>query len=118
MTLKEVAEILDAEVLTGHEKLEEIEVERVAAADMMSDVLAFSQPRILLITGLNTPQVPMTVSIVDGVGAVIVRKNMVPQTTIDLAKALGIPLLHSKLSMFEACGRLYIKGLKPVESLS
>ncbi|HCZ07137.1 MAG: hypothetical protein PWP37_60 [Thermotogota bacterium] len=118
MTLKEVAEILEAEVLTGHDKLDEIVVERVAAADMMSDVLAFSQPKILLITGLNTPQVPRTVSIVDGVGAVIVRKNMVPQTTIDLAKALGIPLLHSRLSMFEACGRLYQKGLKPVDSLS
>jgi len=114
MTLREIADLLDAKVLCGDERLDNVVVEYVAAADMMSDVLAFGQPGFLLVTGLNTPQVPRTVNIVGGIGVVVVRKPVVLESTVELAQVLEVPLLHSPLTMFEACGKLYARGLKPI----
>jgi predicted transcriptional regulator len=42
---------------------------------------------------------------------VFVRGKLPPQETIALAEEKGIPLLASKYTMFETCGRLYKAGL-------
>ena len=117
LKLGELSEVLEALIVVGEEKKDDLEIERAGAADMMSDVLAFAKPGMLLITGLNTAQVVRTASIV-GIGAlVIVRKKQIPESTIEAAKLFGIPLLHSPLAMYTACGRLYERKMKDIKSL-
>jgi len=117
MKLSEIVEILDAKVLAGIDKIDKINIEVVGASDMMSDVLLIAKPGMLLITGLNSPQVVRTANIIGIPAVVIVRKNSVPQETIEAAKNFGVVLLHSPIPMYVACGKLYEKKLKDVAGI-
>ncbi|PLV60008.1 DRTGG domain-containing protein [Thermotoga sp. KOL6] len=111
MTIEEIASVVNGEILTGDRNMN---VERVVATDLMSDVLAFAEPGVLLITGLHSPQVVRT-AIVVGIPAVLfVRKKDIPENIVEIAKDNNITLLSTDLSMFETCGRLFMRGLKPV----
>ncbi|MGE5789954.1 MAG: hypothetical protein ACM33C_03725, partial [Syntrophaceae bacterium] len=72
MTLKDVQDILEAEVLVGHDQLQK-PVRTAFAADLMSDVLAFAKPDSLLLTGLTNPQVVRTADILDITAIIMVR---------------------------------------------
>jgi len=117
MTLKDAAEILEAEVLVGA-NLDEIEVVMGCGADLMSDVLAFTKKGTLLLTGLTNAQVVRTGEMADIVGICFVRGKRPPEETIGLARRTGLPLLATRLPMFEACGRLYRAGLKGCSEVS
>jgi predicted transcriptional regulator len=110
MTLDDVARVLGA-VLVCCEEKGSMEIERVCASDMMSDVLAFSTPGGLLVTGLTNAQSIMTAAVADVAAIVYVRAKRPKRAVVELAKAKCIPVLTSRLSMFEACGRLYENGL-------
>lgn len=110
MTLRDVKEILDAEVLVGEDQMEK-EVRTGASADLMSDVLAFAQSGCLLLTGLTNPQVVRTSDILDIAAIVIVRGKHPFAETIDLARELGIPILVTQYILYEAVGRLYKQGI-------
>jgi len=110
MTLEEVKNILDAEVISGFADLQ-VEVRMGCGADLMSDVLAFIKADSLLLTGLTNPQVVRTAEMVDVKAICFVRAKRPSQDTISLAESKGIPLLMTGLPMFEACGRLYKNGL-------
>lgn len=106
MRLSEIAQALDATVLTGDEKLG-IEVGSCGASDLMSDILAGMADGSLLVTGLTTVQAIRTASIA-GVGAVVfVRGKTPPPEVIAIAADQGIPILSSPYSMFVTCGRLH-----------
>lgn len=111
MTLREVKEILNAEVLTGEEFLDQEPVS-ACGSDLLSDVLAFTKEKSLLLTGLTNAQVIRTAEMSDLIGIVFVRGKKPDLGTIELAKIKKIPLLATKLPMYEACGRLYKSGLK------
>jgi len=87
------------------------EIDTVCGCDLMSDVLAFSQEKTMLLTGLTNPQVIRTAEMTDLKFIIFVRGKRPPQETIDLAQEKGINLYLSPLSMFECCGRLYEAGL-------
>jgi predicted transcriptional regulator len=110
MTLDDVARVLDAELVCCADR-GTMEIERVCASDMMSDVLAFSTPGGLLLTGLTNAQSIMTAAVADVAAIVYVRAKRPKSAVVELAKAKGIPVLTCGLSMFEACGRLYANGL-------
>ena len=59
MKLKEVKEVLDAEVVVGQDQLD-MEVKKGACADLMSDLLVYCQAGSLLLTGLANHQVIRT----------------------------------------------------------
>jgi predicted transcriptional regulator len=111
MTLEEVRAILEAEVVAGSD-LENIRVAMGCGADLMSDVLAFAKTGALLLTGLTNTQVVRTSDMADVVAICFVRGKRPPQETIALAGKYNLPLLTTRLPMFEACGRLYREGLK------
>ena len=77
----------------------------------MSDVLAFTHPGTLLLTGLTNPQVVRTAEVAGIVAVVFVRGKVPPPETVALAEERGIPLLATHHSLYEACGRLYAAGL-------
>ncbi len=110
MTLKEVKEILDAEVFVGHDQLE-MEVRTAFGADLMSDVLAFAKSGSLLLTGLTNPQIVRTSDVLDIAAIIIVRGKRPLPETIQLAEELRIPILSTKYILFETAGRLYAKGI-------
>ncbi|MCL1941500.1 MAG: DRTGG domain-containing protein [Synergistaceae bacterium] len=113
MKLREVAEILDAEVLCGGENIDSIEVTNGYAADLMSDVLAFATPSVLLLTGLTNVQIFRTAQMLDIPAIVSVRGKMPQDELLALAKEADMPVLLTKNSMFAACGKLYEKGMLP-----
>jgi len=110
MKLRDVLNILDAEVVAGEDNLD-MEIKTACAADLMSDVLAFVKAGSLLLTGLTNPQVVQTANILD-IPAIVLVRNKKPSTeTIALANQLKIPLLTTKYVLFESAGRLYSKGM-------
>ena len=111
MNLNEIINILNAKVLTCEEMTEEIEVEKVGAADMMSEVLAFTDENSILLTGLTTPQVIRTAQMVDLLAIIFVRGKIPQEDTIELSKREGIPLIVTKDMLYDACGKLYLKGV-------
>jgi len=113
MTLRDVRDILQAEILNGENDLDR-EVKTVGASDLMSDVLAFGQPGLLLLTGLANVQAVRTADIIEAGGLVFVRGKRPDRESVDLARRKGLPLLATALMMFPACGLLYAQGLEEV----
>ena len=110
MNLEGVKDILEAEVLCGDNFLSN-EVEIISASDLLSDVLAFTKPGSMLLTGLINPQVIRTAEMVEISAICFVRGKIPAKETIELAKEHGVPLLCTKLPMYETCGRLYRVGI-------
>jgi predicted transcriptional regulator len=114
MNLREIVNLLQAEVLAGNGLVDEIDVERCFSADLMSDVLGRSHANGILITGLTNPQAVRTADIADIKAVCVVRGKHPEADTVALAKQKDIPLFVTKLTMFEACGILYMNGLRGV----
>ena len=115
MTLKEIKELLQAEVITGNDRLDE-EITFAGASDLMSDVLAFGKPGILLLTGLSNSQSVRTASIIDAKAIIYVRGKKPDREGVDLAREKRIPLLSTKFMMYTACGLLFSHGLKGISA--
>ncbi|NPV04919.1 MAG: hypothetical protein HPY67_09325 [Syntrophaceae bacterium] len=111
MTLKDVKEILEADVLVGNDQLDK-PVKTAFAADLMSDVLAFAKPEAMLLTGLTNPQVVRTADILDITAIIMVRGKKPTEETVKLAEELKIPILSTKYILFETSGRLHARGIK------
>jgi len=110
LTLRDVKEILDAEIVVGEDILN-LEVKTAFAADLMSDVLAMAKAGCLLLTGLTNTQVIRTANVLDIAAIILVRGKKLSPETIALAKELRIPILVTKHILFETAGRLYTEGL-------
>lgn len=105
VTLAEVRDLLEAEVCWAPDLT--AQVSAVGAADLMSDVLAFGRPGMLLLTGLNTPQAVRTAALTDLPAVVFVRGKQPGPDVLAMAQQAGLPVLSTPLTMFEASGRLY-----------
>lgn len=110
MKLREVKEILEADVIVGTEKLD-MEVKTAFGADLMSDVMAFAQANSLLLTGLTNAQVVKTAATRHIAAIILVRGKEPSPEAVDLAKELQIPILSTQYILFETAGRLYAKGI-------
>ena len=110
MTLDQVLSIIEGKLISKQADLD-VEVQMGCGADLMSDVLAFTHEGTLLMTGLTNPQVVRTAEMAGITAIVFVRGKVPPPETVTLAEGKGIPLLASKHTMFETCGRLYSAGL-------
>ncbi len=105
-----IRESLEAEVLCGDIQLER-DIEMACGSDLLSDVLAFTRPHSLLLTGLTNPQVVRTAEVAELAAVCFVRGKEPEEETVNLAAGSGIPLLRTRLPMFESCGRLHDLGL-------
>jgi predicted transcriptional regulator len=108
--LGEVLKVIEGELITPDADLD-LEIQMGCGADLMSDVLAFTHEGTLLMSGLTNPQVVRTAEMADVRAIVFVRGKIPPSETVALAAEKGIPLLASKYTMFETCGRLFQAGL-------
>lgn len=111
MKVLEIKDILQAKSLVTGNK--ELNIETACGSDLMSDVLAFSQEKSLLLTGLTNPQVVRTAEMIEIKVIIFVRGKEPPVETVELAGETNISLYVTDKSMFESCGLLYENGLKP-----
>lgn len=111
MTVKEIVDILDGQIIFGEDYLDR-EVFKACGSDMMSDVLAFVKEQAVLLTGLVNPQVVRTAEMMDMQCIVFVRGKSPDIGMIDLAQEREIALICTNLEMFTSCGRLYEHGLR------
>ena len=113
MKIREIKDMLDAEVLCCEELLD-TEVYSACCSDMMSDVLAYVKDQGVLLTGLINPQVIRTAEMLDIRCLIFVRGKTPSEMVLDQARELGITVLTTKDSAFTSCGKLYAEGLRGV----
>ena len=113
MTLKEIAELLEAKVLCGHDRLNE-EHETAFASDLMSDVLTLGDYNPVILTGLCNMQTIRTCEMGNLDIIVLVRKKKASEEMIEEAEDEGMVVMESDFSMFKACGLLFNAGMKPI----
>ncbi|MBC8536157.1 DRTGG domain-containing protein [Feifania hominis] len=113
MTVREIAKILNAEVLCCEDRLD-MDVHSACGSDMMSDVLAYVKDQAVLLTGLMNPQVVRTAEMMDMTCIVFVRGKKPDEAIVELAREYGIIVLTTEYRMYGACGLLYSKGLGEV----
>ena len=111
MKISAIKALLDANVVCGEDHLDR-EVFSACGSDMMSDVLAYVKDQAVLLTGLVNSQVIRTAEMMDMCCIVFVRNKVPSDDMIELARDSGMVLLSSPMRMYEACGRLYVNGLR------
>lgn len=110
MKIREIADLLDAEVLVGDEMLD-TEILTACAGDMMSDVLAFPKEHMVLLTGLMNPQTMRTCDMLDVRCVVFVRGKRPADELLELAKDYDMCVLSTSCGLYVASGILYTNGL-------
>lgn len=115
MTLDEILKATDGEMLV--EPPFNFDLENACASDLMSDVLLFTKPSMLLVTGLTNPQAIRTADMAEAPAVVFVRGKYPPEETLELAREMGIGVVLSPYTMFETAGLLYQAGLKGIGKL-
>ena len=113
MTVKEIAELLEAKILCGTEEQLAEDITTAFASDLMSDVLTLKQTP-LLVTGLCNLQTIRTCEMAGLEISIFVRKKKATEEMIELAEDNDMVLIESDFSMFKACGILYANDIKPL----
>lgn len=114
MKIQELQQILKASVLVGEDQLDNVIIGG-GAADLMDDVLAAAAKDCALLTGVTSIQVMETARIAQVGAVVIVRKKKPSEEVVRLARSFKIPLLLTDYSLFVACGRLYMNGIRGLD---
>jgi predicted transcriptional regulator len=111
LKIKEIKEILNAEILTGEEYLDR-EVKYAFSSDLMSDILACVNSETILLTGLNNPQIMKAAEMVDLSAIVFVRGKRPASTIIEIAKKKNFVIMFTEETMYTASGKLYKENLE------
>ncbi len=111
MKLSEIVQLLGCEIVAST-LVPDPEIHECFAADLMSDVLAFSNSEAILITGLTSIQSVHTADVADLKAIVFVHDKRPGPQVLELARSRAIPLLVTRYNMFDACGILYSHGVK------
>ena len=105
IVLKDVLALLEGELLTPAAS-PDAAFGKVFASDLMSDVLTSAEPGSLLLTGLANAHVVCTCSVADLAGVVFVQGKRPGAEAIGQARAKNLPLIATKMTMFETCSRI------------
>ncbi|MGD8717459.1 MAG: DRTGG domain-containing protein [Candidatus Zixiibacteriota bacterium] len=111
VTIRDIVEALEAEVLAGEDLLDR-EVGVVIASDLVSDILCCRDDASFLITGLAKIQILRAADMLDLAGICFVRDKVPDPELVEGVRDMGIPILRSAKTMFEASGLVYALGAK------
>lgn len=115
MKLKEILNIINGqEVYVADKSVFDIDFHGAFGTDLMSDALCHlrdSDETELLITGLSNMQIINTASTLDLQVILVVRGKPIDDHLIEGAKLSEISIFKTDFTMYQACGRLYEKGL-------
>lgn len=115
LTLGEIKEILNATVLTPDACMDD-PIDGAFASDLMSDVLAFVTDNAMLITGLINPHVIRTAEMLDVPCIVFSRGKLPSEEMLEMAGDVGITVLATAMTSYQASGELYAHGLAPTKA--
>jgi len=115
MEIREMVTLLNGKLLIGEDK-QDLDLNRAYAADLLSDVLALTEERAMLITGTTSPQVIRVAEILDIPAIIFVRGKLPPGESLQSLEELDIPTIATSLTMFETCGLLYSQGIRPCKN--
>ncbi len=116
MKLGQIIQLVGGRALNEFNHAREVEYGFETA--LLSDVLAHAKPHTtLVITEISNPQVVRTAEMVDAAGVLFVKNKVPDGSTVRLAEETGIPLIVTRLGMFEACGKLYAAGVQPARTV-
>lgn len=110
LALSNIVEALQATVATKQPLLDRT-VSSGCASDLMSDVLAFSEPKSILLTGLLSPQAVRSAEVADIQAVCFVFGKKPTHEMVVLAENAGITLMVTSYSLFTASGIVYELGL-------
>ncbi|MCD6111960.1 MAG: hypothetical protein J7J86_01685 [Bacteroidales bacterium] len=113
MKIKDIADILNAEIVCGFNEINR-EANYCFASDLMSDVLTIDKDNLLLITGLSNLQTIRTAEMSDIFAIIFARNKEITEEMKKLAEDNNMVLLKCKYSMFKTSGILYKNGINPV----
>ena len=111
MKIKDIVNILNAKLIAGEGKLD-VEIETAGASDMISDILLMAKPGMMILTGLNSPQIIRSASMLDVKAVVVVRGKEPLPKMVEMANQYGVILMKTKFGMYKSCGLLYNSGIK------
>jgi len=111
MTLKDIALLLEGEVLGTEEGLD-VDVPCAFASDLISDILMCTKEPTLLLTGLTNNQVVRLSDMIDLVGIIFVRGKRPLQDVIEMAVERKLPIISTKMTMYRSSGILFNAGLR------
>lgn len=112
MRIKELKNLLQAEVILGEENSDE-EIYYGFGSDLMSDVLTYVDENTALLTGLTCLSAIRTAEMLDVSVIIFVRGKSPAEDIINLAVERDMTLLKTDYTLYEACGILYNAGLRP-----
>ena len=113
MTIREIASLIEGEILCGEACLDQVQL-HAFASDLMSDVLTIKIDNFMLITGLANIQSIRTAEMSDVKCVLLVRGKEATEEMVALAGEMGMVLMRTSFSMFKTSGILYAAGLMPV----
>jgi predicted transcriptional regulator len=106
MNVKEVAEMLNLQVLSGAGGLDR-EVSGAYVSDLLSDVMGRAKQGEIWITLQTHKNVIAISSLKDLAGVILVRGLYPDENAADQSNLEGIPVLQTDLATFEIAGKLY-----------
>ncbi len=115
MKIKDIINLVKGECLAGTYD-ENAEIDFCYSCDLMSDVLAYVENHVVLVTGLVHPQVIRTAEMLDIKVVIFVRGKTPSAEVIEMANARNIVLVSTNMAMFTVSGILYENGLKGEET--
>jgi len=115
MNLKEIIDTIEGELLV--DAPDPVDIRHACCSDLMSDVLMFVKPNMLLITGLTNPQAVRTADMAEAPVIVFARGKYPSRETLALAEQLEIAVVVSAYTMFDTAGRFFEAGLRGLGKL-
>ncbi len=112
MKISEIAKLINGEVLTPVENIQQKDIRCAFAADLISDILMCTKEPTLLLTGLTNPQIIRLSDMIDLEGIVFVRGKRPPKEIVEMAKERNLPLIVTPYTMFKTSGILYNNGIR------
>ncbi|HSW67562.1 MAG TPA: DRTGG domain-containing protein [Bacteroidales bacterium] len=113
MTIREIVQLLNANIVTG-EQHSDLKVEYAFSSDLMSDVLTTRKDNMLLITGLCNVQTIRTAEMSDIHCIIFARGKKASSEMVELAEENATVLIECRFSIFEISGILFQAGIRPV----
>ena len=111
MTVKEIADLLEARVVCGEDQLD-YDIKTTFSSDLMSDVLACVTDQKMLMTGLCNLQVVRTAEMMDMKCLLFVRDKQPTPDMIEMAGEYDMIIMCTEHRMFTSSGLLYEKGMR------
>ena len=105
MTIRELAEKLDAEVC--HDRFEDVEISAAYTSDLLSDVMAHAKDGGALITIQAHKNTVAVATLMDLSVIIICNSSPLPDDMLEAAGNEGIAVLRTKENQFAVSGKVW-----------